>query len=270
MRPLVVLTLLALALPVCAQDVAHSQAATAALVDGVEAFKAGHYEEATLDFQSAVDTEPNWRTARVYLGTALSYQVVPNLDTPENVAMAGRALNQFNQLLATDPQDLDALRQVASIQRNIKRFDDALATERTIIAIDPNDAEAHYTIGVIEWTNAYKFAVLMLGQDSLQDDGNGNTRMSPASCTSLISNNTALVNDGIAQLTRAVELRPTYGDAMQYLNLMYRRRADLDCTNPTLREKDLETANEWVRRAMDARKVNEQHREQQVGGSSNR
>jgi hypothetical protein len=78
------------------------------------------------------------------------------------------------------------------------------------------------------------------------------------------------VNDGIAELTRAVEIRPTYDDAMSYLNLMYRRRADLDCHDPAQREKDLGTANEWVRRAIEARRANEQQKMQQARDSSNR
>ena len=273
MRLLVAFALLALTLSARGQENPpqadpHSPAASANLVHGVDAFKAGRYDEATRDFQSAVDAEPTWHTARVYLATALSCQVVPNLETPENFAMADRALDQFNQLLASDPQDLISLRQIASIQRNIKRFDEAISTEHRIIAIDPNDAEAHYTIGVIEFTNAYLFAVETLGDESLQDDGNGNARMSAASCSALISHNMPLVNDGIAELTRAVEIRPTYDDAMSYLNLMYRRRADFDCNNPTQRKQDLDTANEWTRRAMDARRINVQQRPQQARDSS--
>lgn len=273
MRPLVVLTLLAVTLSARAQvdpphADPHSRAASANLVRGVDAFKAGHYDEATRDFQSAVDAEPAWHTARVYLGTALAYQVIPNLDMPENLAMANRALDQFNQLLASNPQDLVALRQVASIQRNIKRSDEALATYRKIIAIDPNDAEAHYNIGVIEFTEAYLFAVQTLANESLQDDGNGNARMSSTSCSTLISHNTPLVNDGIAELTRAIEINPTYDDAMSYLNLMYRRRADFDCTNPALRQQNIDTANEWTRRAVEARRINEQPKPKEARDSS--
>lgn len=267
MRMFVVLALMACSWGVRAQEV-HSEAARESLVHGVEAFKAGHYDEAVRDFQAAVDVEPEWKTARLYLATALSYQVVPNLDTPGNMAIANRALDQFNVILASDPRSLDALRQVASIQRNIKRFDDSLETERKIIAIDPQDAEAHYTIGVIEWTEAYKFAVETLAKESLQDDGKGNAKLSAAGCTSLVANNAALVEDAISELTRAVEIRPTYDDAMQYLNLSYRRKADLDCGNPQEREKDLATANEWVQKAIAARKANEQEKMKQAATGS--
>jgi len=264
MRLTVLLALLALTLPAIAQETTHSRPASDALVAGVAAFKAGHYDEATRDFQAAVDAEPTWHTARLYLGTALSYQVIPNLDTPENIAVANRALDQFNQLLASEPQDLNVLRQIAAIQRNIKRLDEAVDTERKILALDPTDAEAHYTIGAIDWTRAYKFTVATLANDSLADDGVGNTRMSAATCSALISQNTPVVEDGIAELTRAVELRPGYDDAMQYLNLTYRLRASLDCRDPAQRKQDLATAGDWVRRATDARRANEAQREQQV------
>jgi hypothetical protein len=37
----------------------------------------------------------------------------------------------------------------------------------------------------------------------------------------------ALVDEGIAKLQKAIELRPDYDDAMAYLNLLYRRKADM-------------------------------------------
>ena len=36
-----------------------------------------------------------------------------------------------------------------------------------------------------------------------------------------------LVDEGIAEVQKAVQLRPDYDDAMAYLNLLYRRKADM-------------------------------------------
>lgn len=265
MRLIMVVALAGLSVGAYAQDDGHSDAARASLVQGVDAFKAGQYDDAVRDFQAAVDTEPEWRTARLYLATALSYEVVPNLDTPENVATANRALDQFDVILASDPQNLAALRQVAAIERNIKRYDEAMTTERKIIAIDPKDAEAHYTVGVIEWTQAYKFTVETLAKESLRDDGNGNVKLNAAGCAALVANNSAVVNDAIAELTRAVELRPNYHEAMQYLNLTYRQKANLDCGNAEQRGKDLAAASDWTQRAIEARRASEQQKMQQLG-----
>ena len=236
------------------------------LVKGVQAFKAGHYEEAVGHFQNSIALDPNYESARLYLATAYSYQVVPNLDTPENLATAKKAMNGFNEVLAKNPNDLDALKQIASIQRNIKHFDEAKATEQKIISLDPKDAEANYTIGVIDWTQAYKNAVQILGEQGLQDDGNGNVKMNKATCAKIKATNQPLVDEAMKYLNAAVEINPNYDDAMQYLNLNYRRKADLECPNDAARKDDLAQADQWVQKAIGARKANEAAKEKKAAG----
>jgi hypothetical protein len=74
------------------------------------------------------------------------------------------------------------------------------------------------------------------------------------------------VTDGLAYLQKAVDLRSNYDDAMQYLNLMYRRKADLDCGNDAARKADLASAGEWVQKAMGARKANEEKANEKANG----
>jgi tetratricopeptide (TPR) repeat protein len=236
------------------------------LVKGVQAFKAGHYEEAVGHFQNSIALDPNYESARLYLATAYSYQVVPNLDTPENMAIAKKAMDGFNEVLAKNPNDPDTLRQIASIQRNIKHFDEAKATEQKIISLAPNDAEANYTIGVIDWTQAYKNAVQILAEQNLQDDGNGNVKMNKATCAKMKAANQPLVDEAMKYLNRAVEINPNYDDAMQYLNLNYRRKADIDCPNDAARKDDLAQADQWVQKAIGARKANEAAKEKKAAG----
>lgn len=236
------------------------------LVKGIQAFKAGQYEQAINHFQNSVALDPNDPTTRLYLATAYSYQVVPNLDTPENMATAQKAMNGFNEVLAKNPNDVDALRQIASIQRNIKHFDEAKATEQKIISLSPKDAEANYTIGVIDWTQSYKNAVQILADQGLQDDGNGNVKMNKATCAKMKTANTDLINDAMQYLQRAVQINPNYDDAMSYLNLNYRRKADIECPNDAARKDDLAQADQWVQKAIGARKANEAAKEKASGG----
>jgi tetratricopeptide (TPR) repeat protein len=236
------------------------------LVKGVQSFKAGRYEEAVNHFQQSIALDPSYDTARLDLAAAYSYQVVPNLDTPENLKVAQKALDGFNSVLAKDPNDLTALRQVASIHRNIKQFDQAKADELKIISVEPRDAEANYTIGVINWTMAYKNAVEALAKVNLQDDGNGNPKKSKEVCQALVTKNGKLVDEAMQYLNKAVEINPNYDDAMQYLNLNYRRKADLECGNDEARKADLAQADQWVQRATGARKANEAAKEKKLGG----
>ncbi len=233
---------------------------------GVQAFKNARYEEAVDHFQTAISLDPDYEAAKLYLATAYSYQVVPNLDTPENLKVAQKALDGFNAVLAKDPNDLTALKQIASIDRNIKKFDEAKEYEKKVIAIAPDDAEANYTIGVVDWMLAYKNAITILAADGSTDDGNGNAKKSKGACQKLQTANTALVTEGLQYLSKAVEINPTYDDAMQYLNLTYRRKADLDCPDDAARKADLAKADEWSQKAMGARKANELKKEQKNGG----
>ncbi len=231
------------------------------LVKGVQAFKAGKYEEAVDYFQKSVALDPTSAESHLYLATAYSYQVVPDLTTPENLAIAQKALNGFNEVLAQNPNDLDALRQIASIDRNIHKYNEAKATEQKIIQLDPQDSEANYTIGVIDWTESYKNAVTILGAVGLQDDGEGNVKKSKAVCANLVTANMDLVNEALKYLQQAVNINPNYSDAMQYLNLTYRRKADLECGNDAARKADLAQADNWVQRAMGARRAEEAEKE---------
>jgi tetratricopeptide (TPR) repeat protein len=236
------------------------------LVKGVQAFKAGEYEQAVNHFQTSVQLDPNYPAARLYLATAYSYQVVPNLDTPENLKVAQKALDGFNSVLAKDPTDLNAMRQVASIYRNIKKYDEAKEEELKIISLDPKDSQANYTIGVIDWTRAYKNATTLLGAAGLQDDGQGNAKKSKDVCAKITAANSDLVNDALKYLQAAVDIDPQYNDAMDYLNLTYRRKADMECGNDAARKADVATADSWTQKAMAARKYNEALKEKKLGG----
>ena len=136
-------TLLVLASTVgCAKLKARDQ-----LVKGVQSFKAGRFEDAVNHFQTSISLDPTYDIARLDLAAAYSSQVVPNLDSPENLKVAHQALDQFNQVLEKNPHDVVALRQVASIHRSIKMYDQARKDELKVIAEAPNDDQAFYTIG---------------------------------------------------------------------------------------------------------------------------
>lgn len=233
---------------------------------GVAAFKNARYEEAVTNFQTAIKLDPEYENAKLYLATAYSYQVVPNLLTPENLAVAHKALDGFNEVLAKDPNDLTALKQVASIDRNIQKFEEAKEYEKKVIAIAPNDPEAYYTVGFVDWTLAYKNARDILAADGATDDGAGNPKKSKAACEKMKTANAALVDEGLQYLNKAVELNPTYDDAMSYIQLTLRRKADLECGDPAALKADMTQVDSWIKRGMDSRKINEQKKEAKAGG----
>lgn len=228
---------------------------------GVGAFKAAHYETAVSHFQQATQLDPSLPMARLYLATAYAQQVVPNLETPENMKYANLAIQNFQLVLQKDPKDINALKGVASLYLNTQQFDKAREYQKKVIEVDPNDAAAHYTVGVIDWTVAYKNAIPVRKSLGLKDDGTA--IKDKKICADLAEKNGPLIQEGMDHLMKAVSLKADYDDAMAYINLLYRRKAGIECGNPDASKADIAEADKWVQKAMAARKANELKKSQE-------
>lgn len=233
---------------------------------GVQAYKSQRYEDAINHFQEAVNLDPKLPMARLYLATAYAQQVVPDLQTPENLKNAQLAISGFQQVLAEKPDDVSSLKGIASLYLNTGKYDLAKEWQKKVLSVDPNDPEAAYTVGVIDWTLARKNAVKELSAVGMQDAGDGNPKAPKAVCQKLVDENTPLVTEGMDYLQKAVQIRPSYDDAMAYINLMFRRKADLECGNDAARKADLAQADQWREKTMGTRKANEEKKNATPGG----
>ena len=63
-----------------------------------------------------------------------------------------------------------------------------------------------------------------------------------------IKDNGQMIDEGIDDLKKAIELRPDYDDAMAYLNLLLRRKAD-EAATPDERAALLKQADDLVEKA---------------------
>jgi tetratricopeptide (TPR) repeat protein len=233
---------------------------------GVESYKAARYEEAIGHFQEATKLDPTLPMAKSYLATALAQNVVPGLDTPENLATAQKAIGIFQEVLAKDPNDVNSLKNIASIYFSVKKLDDAKEWQKKVLAVDPKDAEAAYTIGVINWTKAHENALKILVPAGVNDDGEGNVKANKKVLEQIKAVNDPLVAEGLQYLNQAVTIRPNYDDAMAYLNLTYRRKADCDYQDANAVKDDVQKAKDWSAKAMGTRKANEEQKEKKNAG----
>ncbi len=233
---------------------------------GVESYKSGRYEEAIGHFQKATELDPTLPMAKSYLATALSQNIVPGLDTAENLKTAQQAISIFQDVLAKDPTDVNSLKQIAGIYFSIKRFDDAKAWQKKVLAVDPKDPEAAYTVGVVDWTLAHENVLKTLVPAGFNDDGQGNTKVPKKVMDVIKQENAPLVEEGLQYLNQAVANRANYDDAMAYLNLIYRRKADVDFGDAAAVKADLAAADDWRTKAMGTRKANEAKKDKGPGG----
>ena len=62
------------------------------------------------------------------------------------------------------------------------------------------------------------------------------------------------VEDGLSSLQKAIDLDKENDDAMTYLNLLLRKKADLEDT-PEAAKADIAKAEDWANKSLDIKKV---------------
>ena len=204
---------------------------------GVTAFKNGQSDAAIEYFKQAKETDPELLNARLYLATAYASLYIPGAPSQENLARGNQAVTEFKEVLDKDPNNLSAIDGIGSILFQMggqpfdpKKFEESKTYHQKHIQLKPDDPEPYYWIGVIDWTLAFR--------------GNGEMRMEynksnikkqvkdtdplPAAIRSQYAAKYGpLIDEGVTELQKAISLRPDYDDAMAYLNLLYRRKADM-------------------------------------------
>ncbi len=252
---------MALSMSGCDQLAARDQ-----LNKGVEAYKSAHYEEAIGHFQKATQLDPKPSHGKDLSGHCAGAERCARPQYRENLKTANQAIDIFKDVLAKDPSDVNSLKQIAGIYFQIKKLDDAKEWQKKVLAVDPKDPEAAYTIGVIDWTEAHENTLTALQTAGVNDDGEGNVKAPKKVMEPLKAQNGPIVDEGLKYLNDAVANRANYDDAMAYLNLIYRRKADVDYGDSAAVKADIAAAEDWRTKAMGTRKANEEKKNAGPGG----
>ena len=204
---------------------------------GVTAFKNGQSDAAIEDFKEAKEADPELLNARLYLATAYASLYIPGAPSQENLARGNQAVAEFKEVLDKDANNLSAIDGIGSILFQMggqpfdpKKFEESKTYHQRHIQLKPEDPEPYYWIGVIDWTLAFR------GNGEMRMDYNKNNIRKQVKDTDPLptairseyaSKYGSLIDEGITDLQKAISIRPDYDDAMAYLNLLYRRKADM-------------------------------------------
>jgi tetratricopeptide (TPR) repeat protein len=203
---------------------------------GVAAFKNSQYDVAVEDFKQAKVADPDLMNARLYLATAYASQYIPGAPSEQNRKLGEQAVAEFKEVLEKDPKNLSAIDGIGSILFQMagtpydpKKFEESKQYHQMHIQLKPEDPEPYYWIGVIDWTLAFR-ANGEMRKDYNEKNIKRQVRDTEALPASLrgdyIAKYGGMIDEGIDTLKKAISVRPDYDDAMAYLNLLYRRKAD--------------------------------------------
>jgi tetratricopeptide (TPR) repeat protein len=203
----------------------------------VRAFRDAHYENAVTYFKTAVELDPDLTTAEIYLATAYSQQFIPGGRGEDNEKNAKLAIETFEDVLKRDPNNVNAIAGLASIYYNLGQADTKYIQKSheyyvKYAQLDSSNPIPFYSIASIDWLIVY-------------DKNNPPPE----------EEQQKLIDEGLANLDKALALNPDYDDAMTYKNLLYREKARL-ASDKDEKKKFTDMADEWFSKSLETRKKN--------------
>ncbi len=231
---------------------------------GVASFKNAKYVEAVEHFKTAVELDGTNPNARLYLATAYMSQYIPGAESPENLQNAKAASDQFLKVLEQDPKNTVAVTSLASLhyseaqgatglESKIKKLDEAKEWYEKLAQIDDKNKEAYYSLGVITWAKWYPQLATARAKLGMKPEDPGPIKDKKLK-EELKAQYGPMVESGIKNLQKALDVDPQYDDAMAYMNLLIRERADL-ADNAEDYKREVDIADNWVQKALETKKL---------------
>lgn len=232
---------------------------------GVASTKAGKFGDAAEHFKQAMALDPDWDAPRLYLAVSYMSQWIPGAESPENQEFAKLAKEGFLKVLETSPNDTTALASMASMsfseattmadltteQKNAK-LDESAEWHKKHIAVTPT-AEHYYSLAVIGYTKWVKEWIAGRQSLKMRQDDPGPIKDKKVR-DDLKERFSAILDQGVADLQKSLELDPEYENSMAYMNLMVRERADL-LDDKAEYDKATTEADAWLAKYLETKKI---------------
>jgi tetratricopeptide (TPR) repeat protein len=221
---------------------------------GVEAYKNAQFDQAVEYFKDAKDLDPKLMNARLYLAQAYAQQYIPGAPSDENKRNGEQAITEWKEVLQTDPNNLTAIGGIGSMLYNMASspfnrdmMEDAKSYQQKALSINPNDSTAYYWVGVLDYWIAYRTNA-QLRSDYNQKAKKPIHPLDPLPAPvrdQFVQQEGQTVQEGIADLQHAIQINPDYANAMAYLNLLLRQKADME-TDTDARQADEKQADDLL------------------------
>lgn len=154
--------------------------------------------------------------------------------------------------LKSDPNSLAAINSLINVHSRADHWAEALKWSMKRADIESQDAEAQYTVGVMIYNRLFQKGGADKGTYDPRPDPNLAPKDQalktppPFAMDDVFGAERQRVADlGIRYMTRALEIRPTYREAMGFMSLLYRQKAYGFLDKPVEWELCITTADEW-------------------------
>jgi tetratricopeptide (TPR) repeat protein len=230
---------------------------------GNEFFKAQQYQAALASYENAQRLDPDESKLKKSIGIAYMALYQPGSKHPKDIEFANKAIANLKEYLAAHPEDRRAREFLVSMYLSTDRYDDAIAFYQEKVKSDPTDAKAIGSLAAMyfkkgdfdrgmEWEQKLAASdpknpepYVMIGVQAW-DRSYHYPDIDPAS-------RGKIVDQGLAALEKALQMKPDNFDALTYTNLLYREKAKME-TDPAKQQEYVANADKFRQQALDLRK----------------
>ena len=226
-RILFVMMFLCAILPLRAQtSEARKAEARATLNGGVAAFKSGNSQAAIDSFTRALQLEPNFVEAELYLASAYASMVKPGQPSAQNQEIGRKAIESFEHVLQKQPDNADAIAGLAGVYASTGNTGKGRELYLRLTKSSPQNSTAFYSVTATDWLLALNKANPLPEADKVR-----------------------LIDEGLQHVDIALSLNPQFVDAMAYKNLLLRLKADTT-QDASERARLIGEADSWFNKAL--------------------
>lgn len=165
----------------------------------------------------------------------------------------GELVGVYERQLAAAPDDPAAINALVQVYARWGKWDEALRWTLERAQRRPKDAEAHYAVGVFIYNRLFeRGGGPQMSAFDPRPSTSGETKPIPAASADDVTGarRVELAEKGISELKRALELRPSYADALTYLGLLYRQQSFAYFDRPAAWQSSVDEAETYRKRAL--------------------
>src|SRR4030095_10791050 len=177
--------------------------ARATLNGGVAAFKNGNSQAAIDSFTRALQLDPDFVEAELYLASAYASMVNPGQSGAQNHEIGRKAIESFEHVLQKQPDNADAISGLAGMYASTGDPGKGRELFLRLTKSSPQNSTAFYSVAAMDWLLAFNKTNPLPEADKVR-----------------------LIDEGLQHVDIALSLNPQFVDAMTYKNLLLRLKAD--------------------------------------------
>lgn len=240
------------------------------LNEAARAYREAHFEEAEAHSRRALELDPTNKTAPLFIARIVHREYKPGINTPENLARARAAIDEYKKVLELDPKNEEAYKAVASLLGAIKEEQQQRAWILQRASDNNADAdkrsEAYVVLASKDWHCSNEITDLPSNKLTTVDPANNKATITfkKPKDEKDFQNAKMCVTRGLEEIEKAINLDSNSEAAWSYkTNLLIEARKLAEMDNRTADMAQLDKQREAAqKRTDDLSKINQAKAEQ--------